>query len=281
MCPLESQPGSKNDNEDFSSPSGELSWRIEAASSPLVAAAVHDGNRIREELQEFLAISDADRLREEDPFTGRWTEVAPTRIVALKSRFEMDLNRPRERAIYRVPEDAWGLETWAVQPSPELLGRSLNNYDRFYSEVKETLKAVQEEWGHFCVFDFHSYNHRRAGPDGPVADPLENPEVNIGSESIIDPKWRPLVHRFIEELRHFEFLGRKLDVRENIKFRGGQFPRWVNANFPNEGCALAIEFKKFFMDEWTGEELPGQLDAIKQALASTVPGVLEELEKLR
>ena len=32
---------------------------------------------------------------------------------------------------------------------------------------------------------------------------------------------------------------------------------------PASGCAIAIEFKKFFMDEWTGEPDPAELDAMR------------------
>jgi N-formylglutamate deformylase len=91
--------------------------------------------------------------------------------------------------------------------------------------------------------------------------------------------WSPIVDRFITDLRNFNFLGRNLDVRENLRFRGGNFPRWIHENFPKKGCALAIEFKKFFMDEWTGIPDNTQLKAIGNALQSTIPGILEELEK--
>jgi hypothetical protein len=40
---------------------------------------------------------------------------------------------------------------------------------------------------------------------------------------------------------------------------------------------LCIEFKKFFMNEWTGVPDPGLLAAITTALESTLPGVSEEL----
>ena len=80
------------------------------------------------------------------------------------------------------------------------------------------------------------------------------------------------------DLHAFDFLGRQLDVRENIKFRGGQFSHWTHQTFPQSGCALAIEFKKFFMDEWTGKPDKTQLETIHRALQATVPGVLEMLE---
>ena len=65
-----------------------------------------------------------------------------------------------------------------------------------------------------------------------------------------------------------------------MKFRGGNFSRWIHENFPESGCSIAIEFKKFFMDEWTGEPDYVVIEAIKSALKSTVAGVLEELKKL-
>ncbi len=50
--------------------------------------------------------------------------------------------------------------------------------------------------------------------------------------------------------------------------------------FAENGCGLAIEFKKFWMDEWSGQKDEKMAAAIHEALSSTVPGVLEELRKL-
>ena len=75
-------------------------------------------------------------------------------------------------------------------------------------------------------------------------------------------------------------MGRKLDVRENVKFKGGNQVQWLHENFSESGCGLAIEFKKFWMDEWTGEKDEEMVGELKKALASTVPGVLQELRIL-
>ena len=64
---------------------------------------------------------------------------------------------------------------------------------------------------------------------------------------------------------------------ENVKFRGGQLSRWVGEKYPETGCSLAIEFKKFFMDEWTGQLYPVEHQRVLEALKSTMSGVLEEL----
>ena len=125
-----------------------------------------------------------------------------------------------------------------------------------------------------------SYNHRREGPNALPADAEGNPEVNIGTGNMNLQKWGPLVEHFITDLQNFDFLGRHLDVRQNVKFRGGHFSRWIHEFFPDSGCALAIEFKKFFMDEWTGEPDMAQINTIQQALQSTLPRILKELGTL-
>ena len=39
----------------------------------------------------------------------------------------------------------------------------------------------------------------------------------------------------------------RLDVRENVNFRGGQLAQWAHSTFPDRACVLALEFKKIFM----------------------------------
>jgi hypothetical protein len=159
--------------------------------------------------------------------------------------------------------------------------RSLEQYDAFYREAHRVLSTVQAQGGPFVVLDLHTYNHRRDGPDAPAADPTANPEVNVGTESVTRERWGPLIDRFMSDLRAQDFLGRHLDVRENVKFRGGRFARWVHETFGPTACALAIEFKKFFMDEWSGTLDRAQHEAIHAALRSTLPGLLEEIARVR
>ena len=255
-------------------------WTLKKGDSPLIATAIHDGHELRDEVAAILKLSDRDRLREEDPYTSSWVDVAETQIVALRSRFEVDLNRPREKAIYVTPEDCWGLDVWREKPSPEIIEKSLAEYDAYYSEIEKLFTETEGKFGKFVVFDIHSYNHRRRGADAEPEPAEENPEVNIGTGTLNRKFWSPLIERFIADLRSFDFSGRKLDVRENVKFKGGYQAKWTHEKFPDAGCVLAIEFKKFWMNEWTGEKDLEKIEAIHRALASTVPGVLEELKKL-
>jgi hypothetical protein len=227
----------------------------------------------------LFAITKTDRRREEDPFTATWTAVGDTRIVGQRSRFELDLNRSREKAIYLKPEDAWGIRIWQTKPSLEIIARSQAEYDAFYATVGRVFADLERRFGRFVVFDLHTYNHRRFGPLALPADPMYNPEVNLGTSTMNRNRWAPVVERFLTDMQEFDFLGRRLDVRENIKFWGGHFPYWVHQTFPHSACVLSIEVKKFFMDEWSNALDLEQLDAIRRALESTVPGVLEALKQ--
>jgi N-formylglutamate amidohydrolase len=255
-------------------------WEAVEGEGPLLTAAIHDGHHVRPEVARHLALGDKDRLREEDPYTADWAIVAPTNIVGLRSRFEVDLNRPRDKAVYRKPEDAWGLQVWQGDLPEDIVEESLAEYDGFYREARRIIQKIERDHGCFVVFDLHTYNHRRDGPKGPPADRAKNPEVNVGTGTMDRNRWGPLVDRFLGDLRAFDFAGRRLDVRENVKFRGGHFSRWTHENFAASGCSLAIEFKKFFMDEWTGELYPEEHQLILEALRWTIPGILEDLPKL-
>ncbi len=255
-------------------------WTQELGDGPIVAVALHDGHAVRDEIAQLIALDKPSRLREEDPHTGQWTRVAATRLVGQRSRFEVDLNRPRDNAVYRTPEDAWGLSVWRDGLPEDVADRSLAAFDAFYDNARRVLSEVEQRHGAVVVFDLHSYNHRRGGPTGPHDDPDANPQVNIGTGTMNRSRWGPLVDRFISDLGAHPFPGGNLDVRENVRFQGGQFVRWVHQTFPETGCGLAIEFKKFFMDEWTGTPDTSLVDAIRHALESTVAGVLEELARI-
>ncbi len=254
-------------------------WQIQYGDGPLVAAALHDGHELRPEVEAWTALDDVQRLREEDPFTAPWTSVAATRIVAFRSRFEVDLNRPRETAVYRTPEDAWGLDLWKSELPESIRERSLREYDAFYATTAFLLQRLVETHGRVVIFDLHSYNHRRLGPTGAEADPLGNPQVNVGTGTMARDDWARVVDRCIQELQACSVGGQPLDVRENVRFRGGQFPRWVHETFPGQVCAIALEVKKFFMDEWTAEPNHGMLKEVESALRRAATGVIEELER--
>ncbi|MBF0381605.1 MAG: N-formylglutamate amidohydrolase [Magnetococcales bacterium] len=259
-----------------------LPWCFKKGDGPVIATAIHNGNFIPFAQEYGLALSQMDRMREEDPFTEWWTEIAPTQVVVNLSRFWVDLNRPRDKAAYLLPEDAWGMKVWNKDQDPQTIESRLSYHDRFFASLFELLEEKQRLYSHFIVLDLHTYNHRRGGPDSVIDDPTKNPEINIGTGTMGNRwLWERIIDRFINDLKEFDYQGRTLDVRENIKFQGGYLPEWVHRNFPGSGCVLSIEVKKIFMDEWTGVVDLNQLNLLGMALSSTIQGLLEELEEVK
>lgn len=247
-------------------------WTVHCGQMPILGTAIHNGHLVRPAILDCMAISDAERLREEDPFTEFLIQDLPNRIVFHRSRFEIDLNRRREAAVYISPKQAWGMNIWKVKPTTHQVDISLKLHDAYYAMLKQVLDNHEKLSGKFVVLDVHSYNHRRNGPNALPSPPDEAPDINIGTFSMDRRRWAHIVDPLIDKLRAFEFCGRGLDVRENVAFQGkGEQARFVHEEYPETGCAIAIDFKKFFMDEWSGIPDKTALIALRSLVASTLP----------
>ncbi|GAA4867758.1 N-formylglutamate amidohydrolase [Luteimonas vadosa] len=254
-------------------------WEMQRGSGPIIATAIHDGTGLRPEVRERMALPDADRVREEDPFTGQAVKGVPTHVIAGRSRFEVDLNRAAGEAVYRTPDQAWGLDVWRSPLDDAFVQRSVGIHQAFYAMMRQLLDSMAAEHGRFVVLDVHSYNHRRDGPDARPTPQADAPDINIGTISMPRERWSFLLDPLIEAMREFDYLGGKLDVRENVAFQGrGELTRFVHAHYPSSGCAIAIEFKKFYMDEWTGQPDQAHLGAMRAFIdhvAATCRGLLD------
>ena len=61
-------------------------------------------------------------------------------------------------------------------------------------------------------------------------------------------------------------------ARENVVFEGRGLAWWVHDRYPRVGCVLALEFKKTFMDEWTGVVNEAHVARIVRGLARAQGG---------
>jgi N-formylglutamate amidohydrolase len=245
---------------------------------PVVVTAIHGGHELRPEVARLTALPAEVRAREEDLHTDRIASGAPAQVVAHRSRFEVDLNRPRERAVYRGPDDAWGHEPWDG-PLPEaVVDGSLALYDAFYDALATRLDRLAP-LGPFAVIDVHSYNHRRGGPTAAPEPVAENPEVNLGTGSLDHERWEPVVTGLARHFAGLEVAGHALDVRENVRFAGAHLAKWVNERYEGRGCAVAVEFKKVFMDEWSGTVDEAHLARLREAVATAVVPIADQLAR--
>jgi len=145
---------------------------------------------------------------------------------------------------------------------------SLAIHASYYRMLGSLLDEIVAEHSRFILIDVHSYNHRRDGPDADVTPQADAPDINIGTFSMPRADWAFLLDPLMDEMRRFDFNGRKLDVRENVAFQGkGEQTRFVHERYPGKGCAIALEFKKFFMDEWSGEPDQAELKAMREFIS--------------
>jgi hypothetical protein len=233
-----------------------------------MATAIHDGHGLRPAVADAMILPDSERLREEDPFTGQAIAGVPTNIVVHRSRFECDLNRAADGAVYCTPEQCWGLQVYEQAPEPALVAESLAFHAAYYRMLGYLLDDIASEHDTFVLLDVHSYNHRRGGPSADATAQRDAPDINIGTFSMPREQWSFLVDPLMEAMRGFDFNGRHLDVRENVAFQGkGEQTRFVHERYPGKGCAIALEFKKFFMDEWSGEPDEAELAAMRRFIS--------------
>lgn len=251
-------------------------FQVLGSPGPVIACALHAGHDVRPSLVPYVGVSGPDRLREEDPYTDVIADVGTPLVRVTRSRFEVDLNRPRERAVYGGPDDAWGLAVWRSELPQAEIDRSLRIYDGFYEALERLLEEAVRAFGSAIVLDVHSYNHRRGGPDAPHDAVEDNPEVNLGTGSLDRTRWGRLADTVIVELANSG-----LDVRENVRFKGGHLARWAHERFAGNVCVLALEFKKTFMDEWTGQADHAHVERLRSALARCLPVLWKHLEEER
>ncbi|MET0437809.1 MAG: N-formylglutamate amidohydrolase [Devosia sp.] len=250
-------------------------WSIHRGRSPLIGTAIHDGHLVWPHLKARMALDEDGRLREEDPFTAQFIPDMSNRIVVHRSRFELDLNRATDGAIYLHPDQSWGLKVWHDQPDPQDIASLMRQHASYYSTLRHILADIEAEHGRFVLLDMHSYNHRRAGPNAPASPQDDAPDINIGTFSMDRARWAHVLDPFIDCLRQHRVGGHPIDVRENVAFAGkGEQTRFVHSQFPQTGCAIAVEFKKIFMDEWTGAPDTAAIAELRAAIASALP-VLE------
>lgn len=249
------------------------SWAVDDA-RPVIATAIHAGHDLRPEVAAAMVLDYATRRREEDPHTDEIASRIGSHVAVNRSRFEIDLNRDRAESVYVRPEDAWGLNLWDGVLAEGVAARSRRLHDDFYQRLAMVLDSLVDHHGGFVLYDVHSYNHRRHGTD----DPATSPVVNLGTGSLPE-QWRPVAEAFLASVRGRELGGEGIDARENVRFRGRHLAGFVNSRYRGRGCALAIEFKKVFMDEWTGEvDLP-MLASLGDGLADTVDPVWKAHEQ--
>lgn len=212
---------------------------------------LHSASRIRPELIKLLEANELIRYREEDPYTERFIRHFPIQVIARDSRFEYDLNRAPHRFIYEKKLDDWGIDVWKTEPGPDEAKISLEKYREFHALMDIVTDFILKQNNFGIVFDMHSYCFRR----NKIIDWFEDgdPDINIGTGPVNKKLFRPAIDQFINDLSTAIIDGHRIKVGENVKFRGGYLARRLSRQHYNRLLVVALEYKKIFMNENTGE----------------------------
>jgi hypothetical protein len=234
--------------------------------APYICTAVHNGHQFRKSLWENCLRTEYQRWYEEDPCTREMVQSHPIVINGLDSRFEYDLNREPDAAIY---DDAWGEKLWR-EPLPEEERRhSLDKHRAFYRVIDTLMNRIEKKHGKAIVFDMHSYNWQRW--DRPV------PTWNLGTTNIDNDRFGALAASWREKLGSMELPNGIRSTSEiNDTFQGnGYLLKHITEHF-KDTLVLATEIAKIYCNEETGTIYPEVVRSVEDHLKVLVPLQVKE-----
>ena len=249
--------GKIRDEQPFHAVAEDYSFTLKIEEyAPVVCGAVHDGHQFRKELWENCLHTEHDRWYEEDPCTKYFVENQPIVLAGRDSRFEYDLNRDPDSAIY---EDAWGKKLWRESLSEDEKVKSLNKHNAFYKVVNALIKKLEEIHTRVIVYDMHSYNRKRWEREVPV--------INLGTSNIDNERFSAFAKAWCDDLKKIRLPhGIETTAAINDTFQGnGYFLKYITQNFKNT-LVLATEFSKIYCDELNGVVFPEITATIKKQL---------------
>lgn len=238
--------------------------------APYICGAVHDGHQFLKSLWDKCIHTEYERWYEEDPCTKEMVQTHPIVIAGCDSRFEYDLNRSPETAIY---EDAWGKQLWRNPLSEDEIKYSLSKHSNFYKVVNALVHKIEEKYGKAIVFDLHSYNWKRWEREVPV--------WNLGTVNIDNNRFGELAASWSKKLGSIK-LPNNIESTSKINdtFQGnGYFLKYITENFDNT-LVLATEISKVYCDELTGIIYPEVVRSVEMQLKEIIPLQVKEFEQI-
>ncbi len=248
--------------ELFEAVSDDYSFTLKIDSyEPYVCAAVHDGHQFRKELWDNCLHTEYERWYEEDPATKQMIQSHPIVIAGMDSRFEYDLNRPPETAIYK---DAWKRRLWKSSLTNEQRNRSLEKHANFYNVVHTLIEKIESTFSTCIVYDMHSYNWQRW--DRKV------PTWNLGTSNVDNERFSEEIEAWRQILEKTPFPNEiESSSKINDTFQGnGYFLKYITSNF-NNTLVLATEIAKVYCNETEQVVYPEVVSSVEKYLKLVLP----------
>ena len=250
-----------NSEEVFHAVASDYSFTLKIESYvPYICGAVHDGHQLRKELWENCMHTAYDRWYEEDPETKNMVISHPILIAGCDSRFEYDLNRYPEEAVF---ETAWGKQLWKTPLKNNQKQKSLDKHTSFYKVVHALVNKIESKFGSAIVYDMHSYNWQRWD--------REVPTWNLGTSNIDNERFGELIETWRKMLSNMNLPnGIKSTAAINNTFYGnGYFLRYITKEFKNT-LVLATEIAKVYCDEYNKIIYPEVVAAVEEQLRDLI-----------
>lgn len=228
---------------------------------PYACAAIHDGHQFRKELWEHCIHTEYERWYEEDPETKNMVKSHPIVIAGCDSRFEYDLNRAPEDAVF---ETAWGKALWKKPLSEAMKTKSLQKHANFYKVTNALIGVLESKFGFCTVYDMHSYNWKRWD--------RQVPTWNLGTSNIDNNRFGGVIEDWRKSLSEIKFPNPiKSTSLINDTFQGnGYFLKYITQNFKNT-LVLATEIAKVYCDEYDQIIFPEVVKKVETELINRIP----------
>ncbi|WP_136465765.1 N-formylglutamate amidohydrolase [Flagellimonas onchidii] len=269
-CSIEEIIGLINQEKCFEAVSEDYSFTLKIEEYvPFVCGAVHDGHQFRKSLWDNCLHTEYERWYEEDPSTKQMIQSFPIVIAGSDSRFEYDLNRPPETAIF---DTAWGKQLWKNTLPENEIQLSLKKHENFYKVTHALIAKLTSKLQNVLVFDMHSYNWKRWDREVPV--------WNLGTINVDNTRFGSLIESWRIKLESIKLPnGIETTSKINDTFQGnGYFLKYITNNFKNT-LVLATEISKIYCDELTGVVFPEVVRAVEEQLKVLIPEMVDEFER--
>jgi hypothetical protein len=228
---------------------------------PYACTAIHDGHQFRKELWDNCLHTEYDRWYEEDPETKNMIASHPIVLAGCDSRFEYDLNRTPEEAVF---ETAWGKQLWKSPLPEKQKQKSLAKHKAFYDVVYALVETLESKFGAAIVYDMHSYNWQRWD--------REVPTWNLGTSNVDNVRFSEDVEAWRQSLSEIQFPNNiKSTALINDTFYGnGYFLKFITNSFKNT-LVLATEIAKVYCDEYEQVNYPEVVKSVETQLKDRLP----------
>ncbi len=223
---------------------------------PYVCGAVHDGDQFRKDLWDNCLHSQYERWYEEDPETKNMVISHPILIAGRDSRFEYDLNRIPEEAVF---ETAWGKQLWKNSLPVKEKEISLAKHTAFFKVTHALIEKIEAKFGVAIIYDMHSYNWQRWD--------REVPTWNLGTSNVDNERFREDIEAWRQSLSEIKLpygIRSTADIN-NTFFGNGYFLKYITKNFKNT-LVLATEIAKVYCDELSQVIYPEVVAAVEEQL---------------